>query len=66
MTIKSPKRIPNAPEHLEVRGEVYMPFNLFDAPYRRQEENEEKLFKNPNAAAGSLRQKNANNRSEKS
>ena len=61
MTIKSlPKRIPNAPEYLEVRGEVYMSFNSFDALTRRQEENEEKTFKNPrNAAAGSLRQKNA-------
>lgn len=61
MTIKSlPKRIPNAPKYLEVRGEVYMSFNSFDALTRRQEENEEKTFKNPrNAAAGSLRQKNA-------
>lgn len=61
MTIKSlPKRIPNAPEFLEVRGEVYMSFASFDALTRRQEENEEKTFKNPrNAAAGSLRQKNA-------
>lgn len=46
MTIKSlPKRIPNAPEYLEVRGEVYMSFNSFDALTRRQEENEEKLLK---------------------
>ena len=61
MTIKSlPKRISNAPEYLEVRGEVYMSFKSFDALTRRQEENEEKTFKNPrNAAAGSLRQKNA-------
>jgi len=37
-----------------------MSFNSFDALTRRQEENEEKTFKNPrNAAAGSLRQKNA-------
>ena len=43
MTIKSlPKRISNAPEYLEVRGEVYMSFNSFDALTRRQEENEEK------------------------
>lgn len=61
MTIKSlPKRIPNAPEFLEVRGEVYMSFASFDELTKRQEENEEKTFKNPrNAAAGSLRQKNA-------
>ncbi|MBR1481636.1 MAG: NAD-dependent DNA ligase LigA [Ruminococcus sp.] len=61
MTIKSlPKRIPNAPEFLEVRGEVYMSFNSFDELVKRQEEREEKPAKNPrNAAAGSLRQKNA-------
>lgn len=61
MTIKSlPKRIPNAPEFLEVRGEVYMSFESFDELVRRQEENDEKPAKNPrNAAAGSLRQKNA-------
>ena len=61
MTIKSlPKRIENAPQYLEVRGEVYMSFNSFDELIKRQEENEEKPFKNPrNAAAGSLRQKNS-------
>ena len=61
MTIKSlPKRIPNAPSFLEVRGEVYMSFKSFEELIRRQEENEEKPAKNPrNAAAGSLRQKNA-------
>lgn len=61
MTIKSlPKRIENAPEYLEVRGEVYMSFESFNELTKRQEENEEKTFKNPrNAAAGSLRQKNA-------
>ena len=61
MTIKSlPKRIANASEYLEVRGEVYMSFESFNELTKRQEENEEKPFKNPrNAAAGSLRQKNA-------
>ena len=61
MTIKSlPKRIANAPEYLEVRGEVYMSFESFNELTKSQEENEEKTFKNPrNAAAGSLRQKNA-------
>ena len=61
MTIKSlPKRLKNAPEFLEVRGEVYMSFQSFEELVRRQEENEEKPAKNPrNAAAGSLRQKNA-------
>ena len=61
MTIRSlPKRLKNAPAFLEVRGEVYMSFKSFEALVRRQEENEEKPAKNPrNAAAGSLRQKNA-------
>ena len=61
MTIKSlPKRLKNAPPYLEVRGEVYMSFKSFDELVRRQEENDEKPAKNPrNAAAGSLRQKNA-------
>ncbi len=61
MTILSlPKRLENAPEYLEVRGEVYMSFKSFEELVRRQEENEEKPAKNPrNAAAGSLRQKNA-------
>ena len=61
MTIQSlPKRIANAPAFLEVRGEVYMSFQSFEELVRRQEENEEKPAKNPrNAAAGSLRQKNA-------
>lgn len=61
MTIRSlPKRIENAPEFLEVRGEVYMSYKSFEDLVRQQEENDEKPFKNPrNAAAGSLRQKNA-------
>lgn len=61
MTIRSlPKRLKDAPEYLEVRGEVYMSFESFEALVKRQEENEEKPAKNPrNAAAGSLRQKNA-------
>lgn len=61
MTIKSlPKRIPDAPEFLEVRGEVYMSFKSFEELVKRQEDNDENPAKNPrNAAAGSLRQKNA-------
>lgn len=61
LTIKSlPHRLKNAPTYLEVRGEVYMSFESFNALTKRQEENEEKTFKNPrNAAAGSLRQKNS-------
>lgn len=61
LTIKSlPHRLENAPSYLEVRGEVYMSFDSFTALTKRQEENEEKPFKNPrNAAAGSLRQKDS-------
>lgn len=61
MTIKSlPKRIENAPDFLEVRGEVYMSLSTFEEIVAVQENNGEKPFKNPrNAAAGSLRQKDA-------
>ncbi len=61
MTIKSlPKRLKNAPSFLEVRGEVYMSVATFERLVAQQENNGEKPFKNPrNAAAGSLRQKDA-------
>ena len=61
MTIRSlPKIIKNAPEFLEVRGEVYMSFETFEKLCEQMEENEEVPFKNPrNAAAGSLRQKDS-------
>lgn len=61
MTIKSlPKFIENAPEFLEVRGEVYMSFATFERLCNEQLDNGEKPFKNPrNAAAGSLRQKDS-------
>ena len=60
-TIKSiPKEIPTAPEFLEVRGEVYMPHEAFFALKEQQELEDKTPFKNPrNAAAGSLRQKDA-------
>lgn len=58
-TIRSiPLKLKDAPEFLEVRGEVYMPKSSFLELVEQQELREEQPFKNPrNAAAGSLRQK---------
>lgn len=48
------------PALFEVRGEVFMPLASFEDLNRRQAEAGERLFANPrNAAAGSLRQKDA-------
>ena len=60
-TIKSiPKKIENAPAFLEVRGEVYMPKEVFLNLVQKQEEEGKKIFKNPrNAASGSVRQKDS-------
>lgn len=60
-TIKSiPKKIDVQLPLLEVRGEVYMSHESFNDFYKYQEINDLPLPKNPrNAAAGSLRQKDA-------
>ncbi len=59
-TVKSiPLRLKKDIPFIEVRGEVYMPRDVFLKIVEKQELNGEKPFKNPrNAAAGSIRQKN--------
>ncbi len=61
LTIKNlPKKLNENIEFLEVRGEVYMTKENFAGLVKSQEEQGLKTFKNPrNAAAGSLRQKDA-------
>jgi DNA ligase (NAD+) len=60
-TVRSvPLALVDAPEFLEVRGEGYMPRKSFERVVEAQELAGEAAFKNPrNAAAGSLRQKDA-------
>jgi DNA ligase (NAD+) len=57
-----PKRLKGSslPSVLEVRGEVYMPYEAFDRLNEIQAKNGDRLFANArNAAAGSVRQKDA-------
>ncbi len=60
-TIKSvPLRIEDAPDLLEVRGEVYIPIVKLDEVNAQREANDETPFANPrNAAAGSARLQSA-------
>ena len=56
-----PKQLPaDAPDLFEIRGEIYMDRGDFDALNHQQAATGGKIFANPrNAAAGSLRQKDA-------
>ena len=51
-----PQQLTGAPDRLELRGEVLLPWERFEALNRQREEQEEPLFANPrNAASGTLK-----------
>lgn len=55
-TIKSLPLTINEEKEVEVRGEIYLPFQSFEAINRTKKQSNEPLFANPrNAAAGSIR-----------
>lgn len=61
MIASIPQSLTGAPDVLEIRGEVYMSRSDFQALNEKQAETGGKTFSNPrNAAAGSLRQLDAN------
>lgn len=50
----------NFPEKFEIRGEILMPWNVFDELNKEREAQEEPLFANPrNACAGTLKMQNS-------
>ena len=50
----------DSPEKFEIRGEILMPWKVFEALNKEREAQEEPLFANPrNAASGSLKLQNA-------
>ena len=63
--VKTIKSIPlrlhgNYPASFEIRGEILMPWSVFDELNREREEQEEQLFANPrNAASGTLKLQNS-------
>ena len=55
MTIKDiPHELPDAPDFLEVRGEVYMPHSAFFKLKEQQELEDKTPFKNPRNRGGRL------------